>query len=169
MLSGLPPQWAVTVVGPADDAGAAGRPMRWVREDPPFGGPAAGLAAACATLDPLREVVVVLAGDLPFATPAVPRLLSALAGTAGTGGTSAETLPDAAVGVDPAGRRQPLLGAYRRAPLAAELARGSRDRSMRDVLARLRVVEVPVTQKEAWDVDTPADLAQAQRWPRGRA
>ena len=128
------------------------------------GGPAAALAAALAAPDgPLTraDVVVALAGDQPFAGPAVPRLVAALA--------AAPVEPpagvDAALGVDPGGRRQFLLAAYRAAPLRAALAAGtdrSVGRSMRSVVAALRVTEVPVTATEALDVDTAEDLERAR-------
>ena len=123
------------------------------------GGPAAALAAGLTGAEP-SHVVVALAGDLPFAGPAVPRLLAALS-----------ELPaevDAALGVDPGGRRQYLLAAYRAAPLrrALEADPGPDGAAMRSVVARLRVCEVPVTAREALDVDTAADLERARSlWP----
>jgi molybdopterin-guanine dinucleotide biosynthesis protein A len=128
------------------------------------GGPAAALAAGLARPE-LPElgaggVVVALAGDLPFAGTAVPRLVAAL--------RSAPDDVDAALGVDPGGRRQFLLAAYRAAPLRAALGTGGdhpaspADRSMRSVVAGLRVTEVPVTATEALDVDTADDLARAR-------
>jgi molybdopterin-guanine dinucleotide biosynthesis protein A len=149
----------VVVVGPPGHP-AALPGARWVREDPPGGGPAAGLAAAVAALGPAVDVVVVAAGDAPFAGSAVPPLLAALTDDA-----------EAVIGVDPAGRDQPLLGAYRVAALRRAFARvtevsGAR---LRDVLAPLRLVRLPVDARAALDLDTPADLATAERLlPRGR-
>ena len=126
------------------------------------GGPAAALAAGLTGAEP-SQVVVALAGDLPFAGPAVPRLLAALS-----------ELPaevDAALGVDPGGRRQYLLAAYRAAPLRRALGADPRPdgAAMRSVVARLRVCEVPVTAREALDVDTAADLERARSlWPGER-
>jgi molybdopterin-guanine dinucleotide biosynthesis protein A len=140
-------------------AGPPGHPTvlpgaTWVREDPPGGGPVAGLAAAVAALDPAVEVVVVGAGDAPFAGSAVPLLLAAL-----------EDDGDAVIGVDPGGRDQPLLGAYhvdalRRALADVGEASGAR---LRDLLASLRLVRVPVDARAALDLDTPDDLATAER------
>jgi len=132
------------------------------------GGPASALAAGLARLggpardtnrDPAgdADVVVALAGDLPFAGTAVPRLVAAL--------RAAPDDVDAALGVEPGGRLQFLLAAYRAAPLRAALGTGtdrSTDRSMRSVVAGLRVAEVPVTAAEALDVDTAGDLARAR-------
>jgi molybdopterin-guanine dinucleotide biosynthesis protein A len=182
VVQGLPADWPVVVVGPPDHPFAqAADPatVHWTREEPPGGGPVAGLAAGLAVLPEEVEIVVVLAGDLPFAGPAVPRLVAALSGSPA----------DAVVGVDPGGRRQPLLGTYRTAPLRAALGtvgdagrdgadadgtdadgtdadgdRGNGDgtslagRSLRSVLAGLRVEELPVSAEEAFDLDTPADL-----------
>jgi molybdopterin-guanine dinucleotide biosynthesis protein A len=126
------------------------------------GGPAAALATALATLaEPPAgpDVVVALAGDLPFAAGAVPRLLATLAGDAGA---------DAALGADPDGRRQYLLAAYRAGPLRRALGPDAAGRSMRSVVAGLRVAEVPVTAAEALDVDTAEDLERARDLLRNR-
>jgi molybdopterin-guanine dinucleotide biosynthesis protein A len=110
----------------------------------------AGLAAAVAVLD--VDLVVVGAGDAPFAGEAVPELLAAL----GNG-------LDGAIGVDPQGRDQPLLAVYRldavRAALPAEPA-GAR---LRDLVARLHLARVPVGPRPALDLDTPDDLEAAVR------
>lgn len=126
------------------------------------GGPAAALAAGLAR-SAGADVVVALAGDLPFAGTAVPRLVAALRAAPGD--------VDAVLGVDAGGRRQFLLAAYRSAPLRAALADGtgsSIDRSMRSVVAALRVAETPVTATEAFDVDTADDLARARELARER-
>jgi molybdopterin-guanine dinucleotide biosynthesis protein A len=169
VVQGLPADLPVVVVGPAGhpfaDLADPAR-VRWTREDPPGGGPVAGLAAGLAALRSAGfedgDDVVLLAGDLPDAGSAVPRLLAALREPA-----AAEPV-DVAVGVDPQGRRQPLLAAYRLAPLravlAADAARGlpTGGRAMRELLGRLRVREVPVSAAEAFDLDTPADLDALQ-------
>lgn len=125
------------------------------------GGPAAALAAGLARSAGDADVVVALAGDLPFAGTAVPRLVAALRAAPGD--------VDAALGVDPGGRRQFLLAAYRAAPLRTALGAGagaSAGRSMRSVVAALRVAEVPVTATEALDVDTADDLERARETAR---
>lgn len=161
----------VVVVAPHDHPArevlaGTGPPVRWTREDPPGGGPVAGLAAALTVLgepDPSRPgrpdvaTVVVLAGDMPFAGPAVPRLLAALATTPAA---------DGAVGVDADGVRQPLVAAYRNAALR-DAVRGSggdagRGRSLRDVLREMVLVEVAVTPRESLDLDTPERFVAAQ-------
>ncbi|MGI4894094.1 MAG: molybdenum cofactor guanylyltransferase [Janthinobacterium lividum] len=133
-----------------------------LREEPPGGGPlpalAAGVAAATTT------EVVVLGGDQPFAATAVPRLLAALRAAPGA---------DAVVGVDPQGRRQPLLSALRRGPALTLLEAlradgGLAGRPLRAFFgARERTpdggfVEVLVSTAECLDVDVPADLERAR-------
>jgi len=146
--------WPRVVV--ADDPGPAARErhpgVRWVREDPPGGGPAAALAAGAATA-PAALVLVALAGDQPWAGGVVPRLLAALDDAPGAG---------AAMAVGTSGRRQPLLAAYRLAAVAPVLAGGAHNLPARALAEGLVVVEVPVTDAEELDVDTPADLTQAR-------
>jgi molybdenum cofactor guanylyltransferase len=151
-------------------ARAAGRPVFWTREEPSGGGPLAGLAAGLSALDSglsalddgtggagsdAEEAVLVLAGDLPFTRPVWPRLLGVL---------TADATADVALGLDPEGRRQPLLAAHRTATLRDRLAAGPvQGRPLRLVTEDLRVVEVPVTGVEALDLDTPHDAAEAER------
>lgn len=153
----------VVVVGPPDLA----RPgVRTVLEDPPDGGPVAGIDAGFTALGEDRgtrpEHVLVLACDVPLATAAVPALLAAAQGA-----------PDADVvwAVDGGGRGQPLLALYRWEALGAALERlradgGVRDRSVRRLVAELVPVAVPLPGGEATDVDTweaVADLARTLR------
>jgi molybdopterin-guanine dinucleotide biosynthesis protein A len=126
--------------------------VRWVREEPPGGGPVAGLAAAVGVLVPAVTLVAVGAGDAPFAGEAVPLLLDAL----GDG-------LDGAIGVDPDGLEQPLLAVYRVAPLRAALPRSPAGTSLRELVGRLRLARVPVGWRAALDLDTPEDLATAER------
>jgi molybdopterin-guanine dinucleotide biosynthesis protein A len=150
---------ALVVVGPGDHpavGAVAPHTVRWVLEDPPGGGPVAGLAAGLAALPDGVRVVGVLAGDVPFGGPALRRLADAL-----VGGADADPL-DAIVGADPQGRRQPLLGAYRLGPLRAALAgEPAAGRSVRAVLDRLGVRTAPVDARESLDLDSPDDLATA--------
>ena len=70
--------------------------VRIVREQPPFGGPAAAVAAGVHELADDADAVLILAGDQPFVAEAVPLLLAAL--------PAAED-GDGARAVDPDGRR----------------------------------------------------------------
>lgn len=138
--------WPVVVVGPGG-----------VREDPPGGGPLAGFAAGADAVD--AEVLVLLGGDQPFAASAVPRLVAALGPDV-----------DAVVGVDPTGRRQPLLSAHRRSSLRRVLdgLPAVSGQPLKE-LFRGRVVEIAVTAREALDVDDVDDLARARAELQGRA
>ncbi|MGF1661898.1 MAG: molybdenum cofactor guanylyltransferase [Kineosporiaceae bacterium] len=146
----------VVVVGPevGPSAGCDGRVVT-VRENPPGGGP---LAAVEAALPHVRaEVVVVLAADLPFAAGVPEALVAALDGASGA---------DGAVPVDAGGRRQPLAAAYRTAALSETVAgaRPTAGRPFRDVLTRLRVIDVPAAtlpRGALVDVDTPEDWRAA--------
>lgn len=156
----------VVIVAPADhparDAVRAvvddATPLVWTQEDPPDGGPVAGLAAALVHVT--TPLVVVLAGDAPFAGTALPRLLDA----------AGDRVVQGAVGTDPDGVRQPLLSVYDTTALRTALAAvgsqgsdGPRGASMRSLQGLLTLTEVPVTRREALDLDTPADLSRLQR------
>lgn len=151
LLDDLRP-WPTVVVGPA--RGIAADVLR-TREQPPGGGPLAGVAAGAAagrTAHTDIDVLVVLAGDQPFAGAAVPALLAALD----------DPQADAALAAGPDGRPQPLLAAYRWTAVGARLGGDVRDRPARDLLTDLRTVVVEVDATTALDVDDAADLAAAR-------
>lgn len=135
--------WAdrVVVAGPPREL-----PYEFVSEEPPYGGPVAGIAAALAVIE--AEEVMVLAGDL--AAPGC--VVEALAG--------AEAGADGVVLVDEAGWPQWLAGRYRRAALRAAVGGMPtvRDVSVRRVLSGLAVARVPVRDRVAADIDTPEHL-----------
>lgn len=125
-----------------------------VREQPPGGGPVAALRAGL--VEVATDVVVLLAGDLPFLTA---DLIGALRGRL-TG--------DGVLVVDDTGRDQLLLGAWRTAALRSAVADAAAPTSMRRVLAPLRAhrfhPEPQPGRPAPWlDCDTPADLAAARR------
>ncbi len=146
VLSGLDSGWEVVCVGPERETV---RPVTWVREDPPLGGPLAGVAAGLAAST--GEMVLVVAGDMPWAAPALPRLLAALRG-------SPEA--SAAVALDAEGQANPLLAAYHRSALVDALPTPAHGRRAK-LLLELPHVQVPVGPTEGQDVDTPDDLV---RW-----
>ncbi len=124
-----------------------------VREQPPGGGPVAAMRAGLADVD--TEAVAVLAGDLPFVTPALLRDLRA------------RLTADGVLVVDDTGRDQYLLGVWRTAPLRTALAGCDGPASVRRVVARLAVTRwspppEPGTPPPWTDCDTPADLARAR-------
>lgn len=136
----------IIVVGPSRPIDAG---VLFTREDPPGAGPAAAIAHAVrfATTD----VVVVLAVDVPFAAAAVPRLLAALPGH------------DAAMIVDAAGSRQPLLAAYRTRALRDRADdQPWANRAVRALVEPFAVAEVPAAADEALDCDTPDDVERAR-------
>jgi molybdopterin-guanine dinucleotide biosynthesis protein A len=123
------------------------------REHPAGGGPVAAIGAGLA--DAGTDVVLVLAGDLPFLTAElVGRLRERLTG-------------DGVLVVDDTGRDQYLLGAWRTTALWSAVTAARGPTSLRKVLAPLAVrrlrLEVPPGQPPPWlDCDTPADLARAR-------
>ncbi len=141
----------VLVVGPERPTERAR--VRWLREDPPGGGPVAAVAAALPAVSAPR--VLLLAADLPFLDAAtVRRLLAALDDPA----------PDGALLTDATGRDQPLAAAYRTAALRAALtALGDpAGRPLRHLLAGLSLVRLPDPAGASFDCDTWTELAEAR-------
>ena len=99
-LAGLPVDWPVVVVG---DRRTTMRSVTWTREEPPGGGPLAGVAAGLALV--AAEVVAVVAGDMPDAGPALADLVATL--------RAAPPEVEAVVATDAEGVANPLLAAYR--------------------------------------------------------
>ena len=148
------------VVGPPELSRAG---VTVVREDPPFGGPVAGLAAGLAALprpEPgASEVpVLVLACDVPRAHAAVPLLLAAAYGPEADAPDGAYLVRD--------GRPQWLVGVYARDALdraLSGLADGSDSlagTSVRALVAGLRCAEVTDPDALSDDVDTWDDAAR---------
>lgn len=164
LLDRLPAEWAVVCVGAER---ATTRAVRWVREDPPGGGPLSGIAAAVDDLLRRRgasrvdagsvehddPIVVVLAGDMPHAASAATELVAEV--------RRPPRIP-AAVARDETGHANPLLTAYRLHDLAAHLPRPAHDRPAKTLLA-LPHRDVPVSGAAGRDVDTPEDLERL-RW-----
>ena len=140
----------IVVVGDVDAAEVSSTTIV-TREDPPFGGPAAAIAAGLgATTGVAADWVLVLACDMPGVASAVPVLLSGLAA-------------DGAVAVDDVGREQYLLALYRRAALEKEL--GALEvpvsgMSVRALIKELDVTAVNVPFGSSADVDTWDDAAR---------
>ncbi|WP_051275122.1 molybdenum cofactor guanylyltransferase [Cellulomonas sp. URHD0024] len=137
----------VVVVGPRTVA----RPgIPTVLEDPPDGGPVAGLAAGLAAIPDPSALVVVLACDVPRAGAALPDLLR---GAAGDGVDGARL-----VGAE--GRPQHLVAVYWSAALRSALARmpSVHGASMRALVAGMVLVDVPDTDGSSADADTWPDV-----------
>jgi len=122
--------------------------VRRTLEEPPGGGPSAGVAAALAVLGK-GDLVAVLTCDAPRSARALPLLLEALSDD--VGGAAAAR----------AGFTEYLLAIYRFDRLAARIRdeRGARDISARRLLGPLAPVPVDVGDLGR-DVDTWEDLAQ---------
>lgn len=139
----------LVVVGPNGLAGTAPRAVV-VREDPPFGGPAAALGAGLAALgDDRAELIVVLAADVPRAAAAVPALLA-----------EAPLSVDGVVARSSDGLRQPLVAVYRARALAAALTAHEplTDRGVNQVTRDLDLSMLDLPDDVLADIDTPADL-----------
>lgn len=149
----------VVVVGPRDADALPPRVVR-AREDPPFAGPVAAIAAGLEAVSVHAPLTLVLACDLVHPEAATARLFEAASATATDG------LRDGVVAVDDDGRRQPLLALYGTAALreAVESLRADAGTlagtSMRRLLAPLDLVEVAVPSALCADVDDPDAAAR---------
>ncbi|MFD3562634.1 NTP transferase domain-containing protein [Streptomyces sp. NPDC058686] len=132
-------------------------PVRWTREDPPGGGPLAALDAGLRATT--ADEILVLSADLPFLSEqTVRRLLDVLyAGTA-----------DGVMLSDADGRDQPLVAAYRSAPLRHHLAElaAAHDDGLSGLPLRLLVGRLELTRitdpVASFDCDTWDDIAAAR-------
>lgn len=127
-----------------------------VLEDPPGGGPLAGLAAGLDALPPpagARELVLVCGVDTPGIGALAVRLTRALAEHPGRDGAII-------LGGQPEAWRQYLQGLYRRERLGRLLeGLAVRNRGVTRTLRGLDLIEVPAPAEECRDLDKPADLA----------
>ncbi|WP_203580344.1 molybdenum cofactor guanylyltransferase [Microbacterium hibisci] len=147
----------ITVVAPVLDETL---PVTWVREDPPFSGPAAAIVAALSSWpdadDP--DWTLLLACDLPGVGAAVRRLVADL-----------PLLPADTDGIclaDRSSRPQWLIGAYRTGALraaASALPDGGRDAPVRALLDDLAIAVIAAPDDLTRDVDTWEDLEEARQ------
>ena len=144
VLRSLPDGWPVVVVGPERPVE---RPVVWAREDPPGGGPLAGVAAGAGVVG--TPLVAVVAGDMPYAGAALASLVRAL--------RTAPLEVGAVVAVDAHGVANPILAVYRSNALRAALPSPAANRAAK-LLLEVPHIEVPVTGPAGRDVDTPSDL-----------
>lgn len=165
LLDGLaslrPAPGRVVVVAPAEVVlpGRVGRAL----EDPPLGGPVAGIAAGLSEAARLAGLdgevpapwTAVLSCDAPGAWSALPALTARASLIPGALDAEVEAVVARIDGVG-----QPLLALYRTACLTARVAPGGvalRDVSVRRTLAGLRTEEVEV-DRVARDLDTWTDI-----------
>lgn len=153
----------IVVVGPQLEVRPpASATVEWVREEPPFGGPAAGIVAALASWPQVPTWMFVLACDLPRVDAAVMQLTRDLA-----------LQPPDVDGLclaDAAARPQWLTGVYRSGALlrgASRLDRAGADASVRDLLSDLAIAVTTADADDGGDVsldiDTWEDLDDARR------
>ncbi|GAA1853344.1 molybdenum cofactor guanylyltransferase [Microbacterium koreense] len=147
----------ITVVGPELDAHL---PVTWVREDPPFGGPAAAIVAAVNALADDAEApewMLVLACDLPTVDAAVRVLVNGIA--------LQPTGVDGLCLTDDTSRPQWLIGIYRTAALrrgVAGIPAQGRDAPVRALLDDLAIATITTADSLTRDVDTWDDLSRAR-------
>ncbi|MGV8850630.1 MAG: molybdenum cofactor guanylyltransferase [Propionibacteriaceae bacterium] len=148
-LSAVSSARRIVLVGP----GPAPDGVLLTREDPPFGGPVAAVAAGFAVLPDHAAWTVLLACDLPGAEAGVAQLLSG----------DPEPTSEGVCLMDDAGRLQWLLGCYRTEVLARRLAdRGDPPlTAMYRLLEPLQLLGISAGPRITSDIDTPADVA---RW-----
>ncbi|KAB1643438.1 molybdenum cofactor guanylyltransferase [Gulosibacter chungangensis] len=131
--------------------------LRVVREDPPFAGPLAGIAAGVDALEPEGSAtVVILAGDFPFLEPdALARLVEA-----------SRARDTVAAPVDAEGYPQYLLSAWPERLLRAQLAALDtvENQPVRKLFRGVALAEVPMSARTIADIDSPADL---RHWTEG--
>ena len=129
------------------------RPVTFVREDPPLGGPAAGLLAGVDALAHRPEGLLVLAVDMPFVTvETFRRLVTAAAGH------------DGAFLVDADGRRQ-LAGVLDPEMVARARPDDPSGLPLHRLLQTLDLAAVAAAGDEARDVDTWTDLGDLPDGP----
>ena len=159
----------IGVVGPINEVshwleGAQSREtVLVVQEDPPFSGPAAGIAAGIGALSFEKGHVLVLACDMPSAGAVARLLVDALAGCAQGQGVMA--VAD--------GKKQPLAAIYPLNELhaeaeAARAAHRLENASVFALVANVNMKELVVPAALTADIDTWAD-ARAQGIAAGAA
>ena len=153
-------EWTIDAFVDADEVVVVGprsvpttRPVTFTREDPPKGGPVAGLLTGVDALLRAPAVIGVLAVDMPHVTAYTLRRLR-----------EAATGHDGAFLVDRDGRRQlaGVLSTDRLAEVRPDLEQ-QHGMSLRALLADLDLVDVPADGTEARDVDTWADWHDLQQ------
>lgn len=134
-------------------------------EDPPLGGPVAGVAAGLdvlATTAPTAGWTVLLACDLADPLPALGRLVAAWAHAQRTDAVDTDE-HDGWCLADSSGHPQWLFGIHRTESLHRALSRldSPRDQSMKTLFADSTLVTLSVDDDDVADIDTWTDHA---RW-----
>ena len=151
-VAAVRPFGVVVVVGPEDPRLPSD--VLHTREDPPFSGPAAAVAAGVVVLDGVsgrHEWTAVLACDMPHVDRALPALVRAA--------EDASPEVDGVMALSREGRRENLAAVVRTAALERVLAEvPTRDAALRSVWRHLRWDEVTVPGGSTADVDTWEDV-----------
>ncbi|MGJ6980498.1 molybdenum cofactor guanylyltransferase [Aestuariimicrobium soli] len=136
-------------------------PVTFVLENPPLGGPLAGIAAALASLPAEVDEVLVLAGDLAHPDEVVALLTESPRPSTTTEGRDGLAL------VDDESFVQYLAACYRRTALAAAIGSpdDARDRGVRRVLHTLDLATIPAPTSAVADLDTPDQARDAGARP----
>lgn len=146
-------QAGIAVVGPVEGIakwlGRSADNVLAVQEDPPYSGPAAGIAAGLEALRGTSGHVLVLACDMPNAAAVARLLAKELAGCPAGEGVMA---------VD-GGRRQPLAAIYPLAPLSQAVAAAAathrlHNASVFSLIASVNMKEFAVPPGLTADIDT---------------
>ncbi|ALC05594.1 molybdopterin-guanine dinucleotide biosynthesis protein A [Corynebacterium deserti GIMN1.010] len=128
--------------------------FRVVSENPPLGGPVAGIVAGLHALDRPEDFIGVLAVDAPYSARMLPRLEKALvdAPVAGMAGVSVTVADD--------GRLQPLCAVWREQSLRECLHRlgDPRDRPVKALLTHAQQIVKVLGDGSEKDYDTVAEL-----------
>ncbi len=144
----------IAVVGEVDSSTLPGQVLV-TREDPPYGGPSAGIAAGAAVLaaSDVRpsDYTIVLACDMPQAGLAVARLIELLPEN-----------PNGVISLDDEQRLQPLAAVYQTAELAEAIAAHRRKGTLEGLsvfrlIAGLTLTAVTVPHGSTDDIDTWQD------------
>ena len=152
ILDALPVEIPVLVAGPPIQTR---RTVTFRAEDPPLGGPVAGLAAALPAVD--TAVTCVLAVDMPWAAGLLPELVRHLVASGS----------DVALPHDPDGSPQYLCTAWLTASLRRAVAAldTPRDAPVRALLEHQRVSDWPVPEvalPDLLDIDDEGGLERAR-------
>ena len=153
--------WDTDVTAPRGGGGTV--PMIWVREDPPYGGPVAAIAAGLPLLAEV-EWALLLAGDLVHPADVVRTLCDAVRADVGENAVDDARDPVDAIVFRADGRAQWLAGAYRVAAVRAALAAivEPSGAAARELLGGLPTRWIPDEDGITADIDTPADLERAR-------
>lgn len=147
----LTPPAEILLAGSSE--GVGGVELRTVREDPPFTGPLAGIAAAMDEFEPSDTATVqLLAGDLPFVTGAsLVRLCEA-----------SRAQQAVATPVDAQGYPQYLFAAWPEPLLRQRLAQletaTAANQPVRRLYEGVVLANVSIDERDYSDIDSPEDL-----------